>query len=152
RVGANGPFDAVAHHAAGEREAFLQLLDRRRRPVFLVEAEQRGPNHDPEDDRGVDPLGEAERDRGGEDEDEDERALHLPPEQAQPAETLSVLHAVWADDSETLGGARRREPIQTRTKGCAEVADVATPVRCGRVRAAHASSHWSPERYAPSGG
>ena len=28
RVGAHGPFDAVAHHPAGEREAPLQLLDR----------------------------------------------------------------------------------------------------------------------------
>ena len=145
-VGAHGPFDAVAHHAAGEREALLQLLDRRGRPVLLVEAEQRGANHDREDDRRVDPLGEAERDRGGEDQDEDERALDLPPEQAQRAETLSVLHAVWADDSESLGGARRREPVRTRAKGCAEVADVATPVRCGGVRDAHAASHSSPER------
>ena len=56
---------------------------------------------------GVDPLGEAERDRGGEDQDQDERALDLPPEQAQRTETLRVLDAVWADDREPL---RRHAP------------------------------------------
>src|SRR6185503_12303188 len=95
----------------GEREALLQLLDRRGRAVLLVEAEQRKANHDHEDDRRVDPLGETERDRGGKDQDQDERAFDLPPEQAQRAETLSVLHGVWADDSESFGGARRREAV-----------------------------------------
>ena len=50
RVGVHGTFDAVAHHATGEREALLQLLDRRGGAVLLVEAEQRGTDHDREDD------------------------------------------------------------------------------------------------------
>ena len=126
-------FDAVAHDAAGEREALLQLLDRRGRAVLLVEAEQRGADHDREDDRRVDPLGEAERDRGGEDQDQDERAFDLPPEQAQRTETLRVLDAVRAHDSESLGGARRREPVRTRAERGAEIAGFATPVRRGGV-------------------
>jgi len=91
-------------------------------------------------------AGEAERERGGEDQDEDERALNLPPEQAQRAETLCVLHAVWADDRELLRGTRRREPVRTRSQRRAEIVHVATPIRCGGVRNAHAASPSSPER------
>ena len=103
RVGVHRAFDAVAHDATGEREALLQLLDRRGGAVLLVEAEQRGTDHDREDDPRVHPLGEAERHCGGEDQDQDERACDLPPEQAQRTETLRVLDAVRAHDSQPLG-------------------------------------------------
>ena len=116
RVGVHGAFDAVAHDAAGEREALLQLLDRRGGAVLLVEAEQRGTDHDREDDPCVHPLGETERHRRGEDQDQDERAPDLPPEQAQRTETLRVLDAVRAHDSQPLGRTRRREPVRTRAE------------------------------------
>ena len=140
RVGVHGAFDAVAHDAAGERESLLQLLDRRGGAVLLIEAEQRGADHDREDDPGVHPLGEAERHRGGEDQDQNERTSDLPPEQPQRTETLRVLDAVRAHDSQPLGRARRREPVWTRAERRAEVVDFATPGRRGGVRGAHASS------------
>ena len=58
RVRVHGAFDAVAHDAAGERQALLQLLDGRRGAILLVEAQQRGADHDREDDPRVHPLGE----------------------------------------------------------------------------------------------
>lgn len=67
-------FDAVADDATDERETLLQLLDRGGGAVLLIEAEQRGTHDDREDDPCVHPLGEAERDGGGEDQDLDERA------------------------------------------------------------------------------
>ena len=39
-IGADGAFDTVADHAAREREALLQILDRRGGAGFLVKAEQ----------------------------------------------------------------------------------------------------------------
>jgi hypothetical protein len=80
RVGVHHAFDTVADDATGERQALLQLLDRGGGAVLLIEAEQRGTDHDREDDPCVDPLREAERDCGGEDQDQDERASELPPE------------------------------------------------------------------------
>jgi hypothetical protein len=40
-------FHAVPQHAAHQREATLQFLDRRGCPVFLKEAEKRAAEHDP---------------------------------------------------------------------------------------------------------
>jgi hypothetical protein len=56
RVGVHRAFDAVADDATGEREALLQLLDRGGGAVLLIEAEQRGTDHDREDDPCVHPL------------------------------------------------------------------------------------------------
>ncbi len=94
RVRVDSAFDAVAHDAARERQTFLQLLDRRRGTVLLVEAEQGRADDDGEDDSRVHPLGETERHRRGEDQDQDERASDLPPEEAQRTETLRVFDAV----------------------------------------------------------
>ena len=88
---------AVAHHAARQREALLQFLDRRGRPVFLEEAEQRAAEDDRQDDGGVHPLLEHQRDRGGEGQDEDERAFELAQQQPQRAQARRVLDAVGAD-------------------------------------------------------
>src|SRR6185369_10763734 len=131
-------FDAVADDATGEREALLQLLDRGGGAVLLIEAEQRGTDHDREDDPCVHPLRETERDCGGEDQDQDERTSNLPPEQAQRTETLRVLDAVRAHDRQPLGRTCPREPVRTRAERCADVAGFAAPVRRGRLSGTHA--------------
>ena len=147
RVGVHGAFDAVAHDATGEREALLQLLDRRGGAVLLVEAEQRGADHDREDDPCVHPLGEAERHRGGEDQDEDERALDLPPEQAQRAETLRVLDAVRADDSQPLGCTPAVSPLGPGAERRDDARRLRDPARrgacrgCSRDRPGELSTH-----------
>ena len=82
----HGPLDAVAHDAASQRQAAFQLFDRRRRAVFLKEAEQRASEHDRQNDGRIHPLLQHQRDRSGEDEDEDERALELPQKQTKRAQ------------------------------------------------------------------
>ena len=78
-------FDAVPHDAACQRQARLQLLDRRGRAVLLKEAEQRAAEHDRQNDRRVHPLLQHQRDRGGEDQNEDERAFELAQKQTKCA-------------------------------------------------------------------
>ena len=85
----------TTRHVSARRR--LQLLDRRRRPVLLKEAEQRAAEHDRQDDGRIHPLLQRQRDRGGEDQDEDERALELPQKQAKRAQARRILDAVGTD-------------------------------------------------------
>ena len=104
----------VPHHPAGQREAALQFLDRRGRPVLLKEAEQRAAEHDRQDDAGVHPLLQHQRDRGGESQDEDERAFELAQQQPQRAQARRILDAVGADQAKLLGGSIGRQAARAR--------------------------------------
>ena len=85
--GAHGhnQFNAVPHDAARQRQPVFQFLDRRRCPVFLKEAEQRASEYDRQNNGRVHPLLQQQRDRSGEYENEDERALELPQKQTKCA-------------------------------------------------------------------
>ena len=52
-------------------------------PIFLHEAEHGAADHHGQHDDGVGPLPDERRNRGGEDQDENERALELVQEQPQ---------------------------------------------------------------------
>ena len=55
-VRGDGVFKTVAEDTACQCQAALELLDRGRRPVLLIKAKQRTPEHDRENDAGIDPL------------------------------------------------------------------------------------------------
>ena len=107
--------DPVPHHAARQREALLQFLDGRGRPVFLKEAEQRAAEDDRQNDGRVHPLLQHQRDRGSESQDEDERALELAQKQAKRAQAWRIFNAVGADQGKLRRGAIGREPARART-------------------------------------
>ena len=110
----------VPHHAAHQREASLQLLDRRGRPVFLKEAEQRAAEDDRQNDGGVHPLLQHQRDRGSESQDEDERALELAQKEAKRAEAWCIFNAVGADKGKLCRGSIGRQPARARLQSCGQ--------------------------------
>ena len=113
------PLDAVPHDTASQRQSAFQLLDCRRRPVLLKEAEQRASEHDRQNDGRIHPLLQHQRDRSGEDEDEDERALELPQKQSKRAQVRRVFNAVGADQAKLRGGFLRRKAAGARPQRCA---------------------------------
>ena len=60
----DGLFKAVAEHTACQCQAALELLDRGRRPVLLIEAKQRTAEHDRQNDACIDPLPQRQRNHG----------------------------------------------------------------------------------------
>ena len=58
---------------------------------------------------GVHPLLQHQRDRRGEDENEDERALELAQKQPKRAQAWRVLNAVGADQAKLRGGSIGRQ-------------------------------------------
>ena len=68
-----------------ERQAIAQARHRGRSAILLREGQQTAADYDQQDDRGVGPLPEQQRDAGAEDEDQDQRALDLPKQQPEGA-------------------------------------------------------------------
>ena len=131
------PLDAVPHDTASQRQAAFQLLDRRRRPVLLKEAEQRASEHDRQNDGRVHPLLQHQRDRSGEDEDEDERALELPQKQTKRAQARRVFNAVGADQAKLRGGFLRRKAAGARSQCGPQRGGVLAPVGGIKVWTTH---------------
>ena len=57
----NSLFKTVADHSACQRQAALELLDRGRCPVLLIEAKQRTAEHDRQNDACIHPLPQDQR-------------------------------------------------------------------------------------------
>ena len=121
----------VPHHAAHQREAFLQLFDRHGRPVFLKETEQGAAEDDRQNDRRVHPLLQHQRDRGSESQDEDERALELAQKKAKCTEAWCIFKAVGADQGKLCRGAIGRQPARAGLQSCGQRGWILAPV--GRV-------------------
>ena len=105
-VDRHGCSHAVAQHTGGQRERLLELLDGGRGPVLLKEAEQRAAQHDEDNDPGIDPFLQRQRDHGAEDENEHERAFELPQSQAKSvgaAVLLDGIRAVALEPAQGLG-------------------------------------------------
>ena len=85
---------SVAQHVRLDGDARAKLLHRVPGPVFLHETQQRAAEDHREDDGRVQPLPQHERDRRGEDQDEDERTPELVEEQAQGARAFALLDGV----------------------------------------------------------
>ena len=99
-----------------QRKAFLQFLDGSGGPVLLKEAEQRTAEDDRQDDRRVHPLLQRQRDRGGDSQNENERAFELAQEKAQAAQAGRILNAVGTDKSKLSCGSNGRESGQALTR------------------------------------
>nr|ALS91930.1 MetaGeneMark_Unknown Function [uncultured bacterium] len=92
----HGPLDSIPHDTASQGQSTLQRFHRRRRTIFLKEAEQCASEHDRQNDGRIHPLLQCQRDHSGENEDEDERTLELPQKQPQRAQVRRVFDAVGA--------------------------------------------------------
>ena len=109
-------FGAVAQNLSSEGQAFLQLLDRSRGPVFLKEAEKRTPENDHEDNPGIYPLLQDKRNGGGKGKDQDQWAFELSQQKPQRAEPGRILDAVRPKCGELLSGAISRETADPTPK------------------------------------
>jgi hypothetical protein len=107
------------------RLAFAQHDGRGREPApkrrhggsgapLLREAQQRAAGDDGEDDRGLDPVAQQQRDRRGEDQDQHERARELVRQQPEPCRARLALQRIAA-----------MLPQSTRRLACAQA--------CGRA-------------------